>query len=441
MEKQKMHENLKKVKKQNSISIIQTLTSKRGITLLALVITVIVLLILAGVALSAIIGEDGIFSKAENSIKKWENAMGLEANLIQDYEGSIDAIEKLQHTVLEFNYIPSNWTNGNVEVGILNKLENEGYKLEYSLNNGMTWNPYVNKLTITENGTNILARLVKMGIAGETTTGNVSNIDIVKPQSFNLSSSDITESGFKISASTEDGEPTNISGKSGIKEYKYYIKRSTDTEYQSETVNVDTSSKTYTGLSQNTIYNVYVEAYDNAGNKTSTEVVNVATLKRLVLYEMNNEYKEITGGWNNYLSSRNYTYRKDPTCLTLYASTVRDYWSCLVVKTANKINFTGYDKLNITLQLPILQEGGGGVGAGVGITNGSYDNHGGGSGLYTPIYLSQYSRNFSAPLGANDVTLEWNITDYNESNYIAFNVYAGGRNEIASLYIKKVWLD
>ncbi len=46
---------------------------KKGITLIALVITIIVLLILAGVSISAIQGEDGIISSAQESVDKNKN--------------------------------------------------------------------------------------------------------------------------------------------------------------------------------------------------------------------------------------------------------------------------------------------------------------------------------------------------------------------------------
>ena len=46
----------------------------KGITLVALVVTIIVLLILSGVAISLSIGEDGIFKRAQDASKIYENA-------------------------------------------------------------------------------------------------------------------------------------------------------------------------------------------------------------------------------------------------------------------------------------------------------------------------------------------------------------------------------
>ena len=44
----------------------------KGITLIALVITIIILLILAGVSISMISGENGILTKATEAKEEWE---------------------------------------------------------------------------------------------------------------------------------------------------------------------------------------------------------------------------------------------------------------------------------------------------------------------------------------------------------------------------------
>lgn len=46
----------------------------KGITLVSLVVTIIVLLILAGIAINFTIGEDGIFKRAEEGAKVYQNA-------------------------------------------------------------------------------------------------------------------------------------------------------------------------------------------------------------------------------------------------------------------------------------------------------------------------------------------------------------------------------
>ena len=90
------------------------LNNKKGITLIALVVTVVVLIILAGVSINAVIGDDGIIKKAQNSanltkeaeVKEAINRTILEFYLTDDYEtledflkakvteGKIDSVTK-----------------------------------------------------------------------------------------------------------------------------------------------------------------------------------------------------------------------------------------------------------------------------------------------------------------------------------------------------------
>ena len=56
----------------------KNLKNQKGITLVALVITIIVLLILAGVALSLVAGNEGILSKATTAVDETERASAKE---------------------------------------------------------------------------------------------------------------------------------------------------------------------------------------------------------------------------------------------------------------------------------------------------------------------------------------------------------------------------
>lgn len=56
----------------------KNLKNQKGITLVALVVTIIVLLILAGVSLSLVAGSDGILSKAGKAVKKNADAAAKE---------------------------------------------------------------------------------------------------------------------------------------------------------------------------------------------------------------------------------------------------------------------------------------------------------------------------------------------------------------------------
>ena len=63
---------------------------EKGITLVALVITVVVMLILAGVAIAAVVDGDGLFSKTRQAAETYENAARNEGDTIQSMINQID---------------------------------------------------------------------------------------------------------------------------------------------------------------------------------------------------------------------------------------------------------------------------------------------------------------------------------------------------------------
>ena len=79
MENGKTSLNIRKLKKQ-----------VQGITLIALVVTIIVLLILAGVAISLTIGQNGIFSRAQTAANTWRNAESNEQLAMGELEDWMD---------------------------------------------------------------------------------------------------------------------------------------------------------------------------------------------------------------------------------------------------------------------------------------------------------------------------------------------------------------
>ena len=79
MENGKTSLNIRKLKKQ-----------VKGITLIALVVTIIVLLILAGVAISLTIGQNGIFSRAQTAANTWRNAESNEQLAMGELEDWMD---------------------------------------------------------------------------------------------------------------------------------------------------------------------------------------------------------------------------------------------------------------------------------------------------------------------------------------------------------------
>lgn len=70
----------------------ENLKNKRGITLMALVITIIVLLILAGIAISMVARDNGILTKAARAHEMQDASTEKEKNTLNSYVDTIDSI-------------------------------------------------------------------------------------------------------------------------------------------------------------------------------------------------------------------------------------------------------------------------------------------------------------------------------------------------------------
>ena len=295
-------------------------TSNSAITLIALIITIIVLLILAGVTLNMVMGESGIFSKANNAknktevaqyeeelrmcilelqtdtatnketfgmetiknklvekVKELENTEDIEFpteesetrldGTYKDYEFYIDDKyvahigDKATGIRLTTSLNPSGWINQNITATITIKSNNGINKVEPDEGTKNGSNEYViTKTNITENTSFKYAVTDGQGNTQEK-TAIINTIDKEPPADFTITAEN-TEEGLKITGTTTD------SG-SGIEKYEYYAKKSTDGDYTKY------ESNPITGLASGT-YSVYVIAYDKAGNtKQSNTVENV----------------------------------------------------------------------------------------------------------------------------------------------------------------------
>ncbi len=70
-------------------------SKEKGITLVALVVTIIVLLILAGVSLSLVLGENGIITRAQDAVTKYKEAEAEEQWQMNNFEVVLEDREKI----------------------------------------------------------------------------------------------------------------------------------------------------------------------------------------------------------------------------------------------------------------------------------------------------------------------------------------------------------
>ena len=95
---------------------------EEGITLVVLVITIIILLILAGVALNLVIGENGLITKTKQGVSKYEERAVEEKDSLSDFEQEVGNLlgdpkvpEGFKHTegTVEEGYVIQDKSNGN----------------------------------------------------------------------------------------------------------------------------------------------------------------------------------------------------------------------------------------------------------------------------------------------------------------------------------------
>ena len=86
--------------------------SNKAITLVALIITIIILLILAGVSLSMVLGENGLINKAQSSVNKYQDSSENEQKLLNSIENYMDLQLKSPGTKVD---VPDGWNKDTVD--------------------------------------------------------------------------------------------------------------------------------------------------------------------------------------------------------------------------------------------------------------------------------------------------------------------------------------
>ena len=78
------------VTREKEKKVMKNFRRNQGITLIALVITVIVLLILAGVTIATLTGDNGILTRVQEAKEETEQAQKDEENILNSYEDKIN---------------------------------------------------------------------------------------------------------------------------------------------------------------------------------------------------------------------------------------------------------------------------------------------------------------------------------------------------------------
>ena len=176
----------------NKVEILESKNIENGITLIALVITIIVVLILAGVSISMLTGQNGILTQASNAKK---------ANDVSTTEEKVKLIESTAKMQAETgpldadNLVEEITTNygGNAtktENGFPITAEIDGQKFEINSNGSIAVNKKINEITGNEQ-TNIITQdslgnkiVVPAGFEIVNTNDNVENGIIIKDKTY-----------------------------------------------------------------------------------------------------------------------------------------------------------------------------------------------------------------------------------------------------------------
>ena len=316
--------------------------NNRGITIIALVVTIIVLLILAGISIAAITGDNGIINKSDEArieteiatykeqlevIKHGEYADDYTINLddfldkyakavqedkmfreakevTADHENKVVIVVtkegyRFEVTIEDTTYVGNEDGEGNTEVDISKvkititstpenwtrdkvkvKITSNVTRVskEYSIDGGKSWNKYENEIEVQDNGTEIQARGVNE--KNEKTEVVKKKIENIDRLAPNTFAPTIKgiKNRLEITASTIDKEATAKDGKSGIKGYKF------SKDNGSNWTGLITEGKyTYENLQPGTTYPIKVKAVDNAGNEVETNTTNGTTEEEITV--------------------------------------------------------------------------------------------------------------------------------------------------------------
>ncbi len=72
---------------------------EKGITLIALVVTIIILLILAGVTLTTALSQNGLFQRAKIVVEKYKEAEAYEAEKLREVENLLDKQDNVKNEI------------------------------------------------------------------------------------------------------------------------------------------------------------------------------------------------------------------------------------------------------------------------------------------------------------------------------------------------------
>ncbi len=261
------------------------LKNEKAITLIALVITIIILLILAGITINLALGDDGIITRAREVARNYEEVHNKELADLKEFGEELGSI------------IEGEVTNGDTPTIIIENLDewtrskkvtisaNSKYITKYttdgtepSKENG---EEYKNTFTVDKNCIVKAVYISSTNKVGNIVEKEINKIDTVEPSVLEIELIPGKKSiDIKVNKA-EDGAENNESGKSDIAGYRFSKDGTNWTEYQEGTTYK--FDNLYGNLSGET-YTIKVEVKDKAGNTKVVENTATTTCKNTNFY-------------------------------------------------------------------------------------------------------------------------------------------------------------
>ena len=236
----------------------------KGVTLISLVVTIIVLLILAGITIGTIFADNGIIEKAQEAANATEEAAKNDQaainGLLNEMDSIINGIGGGNVPVIGSINGKITWSTGSATLTLTTDVE--GVTIQYRKNSESNWTNYTSAVPSLLHGDKVYAR----GVKGGETVINEKEFkiqDTIAP-TVTIANTSSTTNSISATATATDNE----AGMGSSPQYTFYIKKTAEADSAYTQIGSSANTSVIKGeLEQNTSYTIKVEVADVAGNK------------------------------------------------------------------------------------------------------------------------------------------------------------------------------
>ena len=236
----------------------------KGVTLISLVVTIVVLLILAGITIGTIFNDNGIIKKAQEAANATEEAARNDQaainGLLNEMDSIINGIGGGNVPIIGSINGKVTWSTGSATLTLTTDVE--GVTIQYRKNSESNWTNYTSAVPSLLHGDKVYAR----GIKGGETVINEKEFkiqDTIAP-TVTIANASSTTNSISATATATDNE----AGMGSSPQYTFYIKKTTEADSAYTQIGSSANTSVIKGeLEQNTSYTIKVEVADVAGNK------------------------------------------------------------------------------------------------------------------------------------------------------------------------------